>query len=403
VPDRRRIELLRQVSLFAGLKPEHLAGLARRMRPQEFGTGQTIFRQGDAGDCLYVVLEGQVRIELLAEDGSSTTLAVREPGQFFGEMALLDDKPRSAAAVALAPVHTLALSREDFHHFLRLSPHAATHILAVLSERLRQSSERLQELAIGRRIQISLLAPPHLRRGSFEILSRSEPATEVGGDFYNLFELEGSGESHPPGRAAAGTRLGLVLGDVAGKGVPAALFMAVTTTLIEAQAQLLASPAATLAAANTLLGPKMRPVGGRQPRFVTAVYGVLDTVTGELRWANAGQTPPIYWPVSGPPRYLRLTGVPLGALPGSTYEEAVLRLATGDRLILFSDGFIDAHGPDGYTDFLQRLEELGKQNGWELISTLFETGKPALSGTDDPMARDDRTLMLITAGETVFQ
>jgi sigma-B regulation protein RsbU (phosphoserine phosphatase) len=312
--------------------------------------------------------------------------------------------------VALAPTRALALSREEFHHFLRTSPHAALHILALLSERLRQNSERLQEVAIGRRIQTSLLAPSLLQWGPYEIRSRSEPATEVGGDFYNLFPLEGvepGTSSHTHGSpnasrsAPEASRLGLVLGDVAGKGVPAALFMAVTTTLIEAKAQLLISPAATLAAANARLYPKLRPAGERQPRFVTAVYGVLDAGTGELRLASAGQTPPIYWPAAGTPHYLRAAGLPLGAFPSSTYEELTLCLSTGDRLLLFSDGFIDGPGLDGstlgYAGFLQQLQPLGARKSVELIHDLFEADDRALEGVAEPIPRDDRTIMLVTA------
>src|SRR5207247_2452614 len=180
----------------------------------------------------------------------------------------------------------------------------------------REKHARLeQELEIARRIQRSLLPPPRLQLHGYEVLSRSEPATEVGGDFYNLFTLRAR-EGIATDGCAAHERIGIVLGDVAGKGLPGALFMAVTTTLIEGQAQLLQSPAETLAAANAALRSKMRPPGGPQPLFATALYGVLDPRRGEIRLANAGQTPPIYWPAHGEPRYVGLKGVPLGALLG---------------------------------------------------------------------------------------
>jgi hypothetical protein len=115
---------------------------------------------------------------------------------------------------------------------------------ATLSAEREQQARLQQEVAIGRTIQMSLLSPPRLTRDGYEILSRSEPAAEVGGDFYNLFAVGRQGEGAP-------ARLGILVGDVAGKGVPAALFMAVTTTLIEAQAQLLPSPAETLASRSS--------------------------------------------------------------------------------------------------------------------------------------------------------
>jgi len=275
---------------------------------------------------------------------------------------------------------------------------------ALMAEREKQARLQ-QEVAIARLIQMSLLPPSRLRLKGYEVLSRSEPSTEVGGDFYNLFEVRGQG-SGVRGQQEARTLtpdpspltpgvLGVLVGDVAGKGVPAALFMAVTTTLIQGQAQLLPSPAATLAAANAELYPKMRRSGGRS-LFATAIYGALDLSQGAIRLANAGQTPPIHWPASGEPRYVRLTGVPLGALLDSAYEEAVIHLAPGDRLLFTTDGFIEdrnaAGGPVGYEGFLRQLASLDQRSGAELIEALF-TGD---TERGDPVDRDDRTLVLIT-------
>jgi serine phosphatase RsbU (regulator of sigma subunit) len=405
------VERLRGVPLFAGLEPTHLRKLASRMRTQEFEGGQTIFRRGDPGDCLFVICQGLVRIELPSEDGPPLALAIRKDGEFFGEMALLDGQARSASAVAIEPTQTLVLYLGDFHEFLRISPQAAIQILALLSERLRQSTERLQELVISRSLQARLLAPPRLCLGGFEILSRLEPAVEVGGDFYNLFGLadaredvadpDGEGETARSPSAGGPERLGVVLGDVAGKGVPAALLMAVVTTVIEAQAQLLRSPAATLAAANAVLYPKMRHPEGGQPLFATALYGVLDTARRELRLASAGQTPPIYCPAIGTPRYVKLTGLPLGAFPSVRYEGTVLSLQPCDRVLFCSDGFIEEQLPDGavlgYDGFLRRVVDLQERSGPELVEALFESTQPGAKVAEGPFAGDDRTLVLITA------
>jgi CRP-like cAMP-binding protein len=139
------VELLHSVPLFAGLGPEALADLACQVRRHHFASGETIFRRGDEGDSLHVIQQGRVRIESPSEDGPPVILRVLEPGEFFGELALCDGHPRSASAVAMAPTETLALRREDFQEFLRLSPEAAIHILGVISLRLRDTSERLTE------------------------------------------------------------------------------------------------------------------------------------------------------------------------------------------------------------------------------------------------------------------
>jgi hypothetical protein len=249
----------------------------------------------------------------------------------------------------------------------------------------REQQVRLQqELAIGRRIQMSLLPPPRLSLPRFEVVSRCEPAAEVGGDFYDLFAVE-----LPEAESEC---WGIVLGDVAGNGIPSALLMAVTTTLIRAQARHFTGPAAALAAVGAELRPRMRPPGGAAPFFATAVCALLDTAKREICLASAGQTPPIHWPAGGAARYIRLQGLPLGARPAARYEETRLLLAPGDRLLFLSDGFIEARdaagGVVGYTGFLRRLEALGERRSGDLVAALFAGDGPA---------EDDRTAVLITA------
>jgi sigma-B regulation protein RsbU (phosphoserine phosphatase) len=138
----------------------------------------------------------------------------------------------------------------------------------------------------------------------------------------------------------------------------------------------------------------MRPPGGATPLFATAIYGVLDTKTREIRLASAGQTPPIHWPARGAPRYLRLKGMPLGARARARYEETALSLAPGDRLLFCSDGFIETPGPDGrmvgYGGFLRQLQALENRSGADLVGALFDASHNA-------PGEDDRTLVLLRA------
>jgi CRP/FNR family transcriptional regulator, cyclic AMP receptor protein len=143
--DCEPIKLLHGVPLFEGLGAQALAELACLVRRHDFGRGEAIFHKGDPGDALHVLHAGRVRIEIPSADGPPVILQVLGPGEFFGELALCDGKPRSASVVAMESSATLALFREDFHQFLCVAPKAACNILAVLAERLRDTSARLCE------------------------------------------------------------------------------------------------------------------------------------------------------------------------------------------------------------------------------------------------------------------
>lgn len=280
-------------------------------------------------------------------------------------------------------------------------------------ERQRQEGARYeQEVAIGRAIQTSLLPAGHLRTGAFEIVSRSEPAREVGGDFFNILPLEGTGEAGDrrqatAGRGGAGSaqssvaselsppapeRTAIVLGDVSGKGVQGAMYMTVATTLVEARAEPDVPPEEVLAVANAHLYPKIH----RLRMFVTVFYGVLESGTGQIEFASAGQVPPVLLPKEGRPRYEAIRGMPLGARRRTVYERRSVHLAPGDTLVLASDGFVEARNRRGevlgYDGFLEMVARCGAAEPQVCLEGLFR-GIHEFSG--DGQEEDDRTLVVI--------
>jgi serine phosphatase RsbU (regulator of sigma subunit)/anti-sigma regulatory factor (Ser/Thr protein kinase) len=196
-----------------------------------------------------------------------------------------------------------------------------------------------QELEVAKLIQQNFLPRelPELR--GWHVSAHYRPAREVGGDFYDVIELEGG-------------RIGFVVGDVTDKGVPAAMVMAATRSILRAASQQLDSPAAVLQRANDLLCPDMPP-----KMFVTCLVAVLDPQTGELRFANAGHNLPCVRTASGSVE-LRATGMPLGLMPGMQYDEKEAVLEAGDCLLLYSDGLVEAHDPGGEMFGFPRLREL---------------------------------------------
>jgi len=138
-------QLIAQVPLLARLSTEDIRALAARGRTRRHEAGAVIFREGDPGDSLHTVIEGSVRIAVASAAGDEATLAMLGPGDCFGELALLDGRPRSAGAVAASPARTLVVSRDAFVEWLRERPAAALALLETLSLRLRETDQSLAD------------------------------------------------------------------------------------------------------------------------------------------------------------------------------------------------------------------------------------------------------------------
>jgi serine phosphatase RsbU (regulator of sigma subunit)/anti-sigma regulatory factor (Ser/Thr protein kinase) len=216
--------------------------------------------------------------------------------------------------------------------------------------------ERLaQELKVARLIQQTLLPKDVPALTDYEVAAYYQPAREVGGDFYDFIYFEDG-------------RTGLIIGDVTDKGVPAALVMATTRTLLRAAAERLASPGQVLERVNDLLYPD---IPARM--FVTCLYAVLEPATGRLQYANAGHDLP-YRRMEDGVDELHARGMPLGLMPGMTYEEKELILAPGETVLFHSDGLVEAHDPEREMFGFPRLQELmaGQPGGAALIDYLLQ-------------------------------
>jgi serine phosphatase RsbU (regulator of sigma subunit)/anti-sigma regulatory factor (Ser/Thr protein kinase) len=219
-----------------------------------------------------------------------------------------------------------------------------------------RTRERIeQELHVAQLIQQNFLPkrPPDLPGWRLSAFYR--PAREVGGDFYDFIELDDG-------------QIALVVGDVTDKGVPAALVMAATRSVLRAATQQLVSPGDVLRQVNESLCPDIPP-----KMFVTCLYGVLDPATGRLRYANAGHNLP-YVHSQGRVVELRATGMPLGLLPGMTYEEKEAYLSPGDGVLMHSDGVAEAHDPAHEMFGFPRLKDLVARRpaGDELIDLVLD-------------------------------
>ncbi len=144
----KHLELLSRVSIFKGLSPDAQRGLAEALKPMSFTKDALIVSQDEAGDALYIIESGRVKVVLYGESGREMILSIFRHGDFFGEMSLLDGQPRSANVIAVEDARVLVLSREDFVHHLERSPSTALNILSEMSLRLRKADDIIGNLEL---------------------------------------------------------------------------------------------------------------------------------------------------------------------------------------------------------------------------------------------------------------
>ena len=225
---------------------------------------------------------------------------------------------------------------------LRVTIDRTLRHLAMLREAL-ESRDKLvalrNELDIAYSMQQSILPAEFPQSPLFEVFGSMEPARDVGGDFFEVLNLPGG-------------RVGLAVADVSGKGVPSALFMMSSSTLLRGAAVGRTSPDEVLGEINRLLCDN-----NEAAMFVTVFFGIFDPATGEFVFANGGHNPPLVVARDGSSRLLEQTsGVALGIAPDITYEQRNVTLDPGEMMVLYTDGVTEAENVDQEQFQVQRLQ-----------------------------------------------
>jgi serine phosphatase RsbU (regulator of sigma subunit) len=243
---------------------------------------------------------------------------------------------------------TFAANKVDVEHY---------EVGEMLAQEIRERELLEQELEVARSIQQASLPEDVPTLEGWQISPFYQPAREVGGDFYDFFELEDG-------------RVGIVVGDATGKGVPAALVVSATSSMLRAVARVLgpSSPGEVLAQVNETLLARI-PAN----MFVTCFYAILEPQSGRLLYANAGHDLP-YLHRDGEAEELRARGMPLGLMPGMGYEEKEVTLDPAEGILFYSDGLVEAHDPKGEMFGFPRLRARVAEHGEErsLGDFLFE-------------------------------
>ncbi|RPI53082.1 MAG: hypothetical protein EHM56_07640, partial [Chloroflexi bacterium] len=356
-------EMLAKVPFFSRLPPEELERVAAEMGTLELPGGAVLFRAGDPGDRFYVVVEGKLDVIQAMDTPDERVVAQRGAGEHVGEMSLLNpDGLRTASIRASQPARLWEMTRAQFEELIRRQPALAYEVAQVLSARLTASQratirdlqeknrqlqkayreleaaqsqivekERLEkELQVARQIQMSVLPTSLPCLPGLAFAAQMVPARAVGGDFYDVMALG-------PGK------VGIAVGDVAGKGVPAALTMTQVQALLHARADAASPPAAVLAWVNQQMLSR-----GAAELFVTVIYGILDGESRRFVYARAGHEIPMLAAPGGEVRPAPFSpGQPLGLWEGSLLDEQAITLPAGSSLLLYTDGVSDARDTAG--------------------------------------------------------
>jgi len=408
------LNLLARIPFFTALPSDELDRLVAELDVVNLNSGDILFREGDPGEHLYVVVNGDLEILMGPDTDDELILNVLHAGEYLGEMSLIQPGGlRTASARARGDVVLLSMSRDQFRDLLQRHPELSTAMVSVLSQRLDNTNvstfrdlteknrqlqqafdelkaaqeqliekERLErELKVAADIQMSILPDILPVHENFDFGGRILPARQVGGDFYDIFVLSED-------------KIGVLIGDVADKGVPSAIFMARAHALIIAEADSATSPGDVLRMANKHITRLEKST-----QFVTALYGVLDTTTGEFSYARAGHEPPLLLHEHGDVQRLpHKPGMALGLWEKIILDEYSLFIPQGSLLVLFTDGMTDCRNPKGEPFGLERIKTTmaGLWNTTAQLSCdqLFDTLMMYQSGSKQD---DDVTLVAVHA------
>lgn len=406
--------LFLKIPLFKDLSREDLFALVNELPVENYAAGDYLFYEGAPGNSLYVVKSG--KIEVVLAGGTSDEMHLRScgPGEYVGEMSLILKQGKRTASVRAAESSQLwMMTRDKFNECIQRWPHLAYSMVEIMSERLESSNEaafhdlvaknqmlqkaydelkaaqaqiiekeRLErELQVAADIQLSILPDVLPDTEEYGFGARILPARQVGGDFYDVFELK----DH---------RIGVLIGDVADKGVPSALFMARAHALIMAEADIGMTPAEVMNLVNTHITRLQKST-----QFVTVLYGILDLKTREFSYARAGHEPPLILHSDGSvERMPHSPGMAIGLWEPVTLDEKSVKLSSGDTLLLYTDGMTDCRDPKGEPFGLERIKStlggLPKQSAQQICNVLFETLQNYQDGSKQD---DDVTLVAVKA------
>ena len=363
---------LSKIPLFSDLPADELDHLQSMLKTKTLRPGEILFREGQRGEHFYILTHGELEILLGVETEEELILNLIGPGEYLGEMSLIiPGGERTATARASKETTLLEMSRDEFNALIEHYPILSKAMVRVLSNRLDSTNfatfrdlteknrqlqkaynelkaaqeeliekKRLErELEVAADIQISILPDILPLPPGFDFGARIDPARQVGGDFYDVFQISEN-------------KVGVLIGDVADKGVPSAIFMARAHALIVAEAESFDNPGDVLRKANAHITRLEKTT-----QFVTVLYGILNIDNGDFIYARAGHEPPLLLHQDGTVKRLPFeSGMALGLWEDITLDEQTISLPKGSTLVLYTDGMTDCRNPEGEPFALEGIQ-----------------------------------------------
>ncbi len=351
------------------------------MRQEIFRKGDWLFRKGDRADRMFYIRRGSVWLPEIKKSVPA--------GQVIGELGLFTPRTeRTASAYCEADLEVYSMGRDEVIQYFRKDPSLALDLIQLSFKRFIENEraeaaakERLNsELRIACDIQTSMLPrelPAAVRDGRIDIHASIQPAKEIGGDFYDYF-MTGK------------DRLCILVGDASGKGVPAALFVAVAKSLLKAEATRSRSPAHIVSRVNRWLCPD-----NSLCMFTTLLCIILNTRTGEVECCHAGHEFPVVCRANGKVEAVLLPrGRAIGIVENVVYHSRKFRLRPGETLFAYTDGITEgmSHGQEPFAK--ERLfESLAKRARSSLAELLDGVRADLAAHTQSEPQSDDITML----------
>lgn len=418
---RERVTHLKNSDLFSLVGDELLAEIAAACETVALEPGGLLFKQGEDGDAAFVILEGSLEVEVATETGP-VIVATLGTGEVVGEIAAFSNRTRNASVSSPGGARLLRIGRETIRELIQRDPSCAMNVIAGLGGRLesnnssiavmsqaanalaagafdpamlaalKQRADRFSHLAkafetMAREIEtkhqfLKEMETAELIQRTFlpktidmgdradrvRIAARMIPAKHVGGDFFDYFIIDDS-------------TIGIAVGDVSGKGIPAAIFMSVSRTVLRTIARQGLDAGEVLTQVNRLLAED-----NAESMFVTLIYAQLNLDTGRLDYANAGHEEAFIVRADATLYHLARTGPAVGLIDMIDFKSGAAQLAPGDMVLLGTDGITEAFhasgemfGDDRFHALMQRLAAQAAEAAVEgVIGEIlaFSTGMP---------------------------